>query len=189
MPLGSAAGMTVAEFSTTVPNSGWLQRPEAGDGTHDVLSVLPSPWHLAPGLDQDRSMSRPDSRWRAMSCSTGWLRPFSSASPSSRRSAPWRVWIAVLGGWYAYRAARGSTAAWAGWLVIVGFEIFVQAIAVPPMYDGAFHALPGHGARGARCGVRHRPALESAASVGLGDDHALGADEGQVLYETPARFG
>ncbi len=49
--------------------------------------------------------------------------------------------VALLGCWCAYRAARGSTAAWAGWLVIGGFEVLLQVIAVPPVYDGAFNVI------------------------------------------------
>lgn len=47
--------------------------------------------------------------------------------------------VAVLGCWYSYRAARGSTTAWAGWLVIRGFE--VQVIAAAPVYDGVFQVI------------------------------------------------
>jgi len=49
--------------------------------------------------------------------------------------------VAGLGCWCAYRAARGSTSANVGLLVLGSIEIVVQVLALPPLFDGSFSVL------------------------------------------------
>lgn len=49
--------------------------------------------------------------------------------------------VAGLGCWCAYRAARGSTSAQVGLVVLGSIEFVVQVFALPPVFDGTFSVL------------------------------------------------